>query len=171
MNFFRALLNPEQEELEQGDKALISQAANILQVGEFQLLQLAYHAWFGRDLPEPLVSRLFTNHMLRDEVPHWARHYARLIMMREHHGVLHCDDPTYHRYDHGYALQMPKGVKAFIAASGLVAFTLAAALLAASVFTTESTSLLPPYFSADELCEGASDSTESSKAGHSAPAC
>lgn len=171
MNFLRALLNPEQEELEQGDKALISQAANILQVGEFQLLQLAYHAWFGRDLPEPLVSRLFSKHMFRDEVPHWARHYARQILMSEQHGLLNCDDPTYHRYDHSYALQMPTGIRAFIAAGGIVAFTVAAMLLAATVYTAESTSLLPPYFQADELCDGAANSTESSKAGHSEPAC
>jgi len=171
MNFFRAVLNPEEEELKQGARALISQAANILQIGEFQLLQLAYHEWFGRNLPEPLVSRLFAKYMLQDEVPHWARHYARLIMMREQRGVLNCGDPAYHRFDNGYAHQMPTSIRAFVAINLLIAFTMAVMLLAASVFSTESTSLLPPYFPADELCDGAVNQSELSKDGHSEPTC
>ena len=42
MKFFKALLRPDREELESKEKAVISAAANLLQIGEFQLLQLAY---------------------------------------------------------------------------------------------------------------------------------
>lgn len=69
MNFFRVLINPEQEETGHPDRKLVGSAANLLQVGEFQLLQLAYHAWFGKDLPPELVSPLFTTYMIRCQVP------------------------------------------------------------------------------------------------------
>ena len=59
------------------ERLVVISAANQLQVGEFQLLQLAYKEWFGEDLPEALVSKLFTSYMLHNYVPHWARHYAR----------------------------------------------------------------------------------------------
>ena len=40
--FFQTLIQPDREE--HPERALIARAANLLQVGEFQLLQLAYHA-------------------------------------------------------------------------------------------------------------------------------
>lgn len=42
MNFWETLLHPDKEELENPERRVIANAANILQVGEFQLLQLAY---------------------------------------------------------------------------------------------------------------------------------
>jgi hypothetical protein len=151
MNFFEVLLNPQKEELEAGDRVLICQAANVLQVGEFQLLQLAYSEWFGGDMPETLVGRLFTDYMLRDEVPPWARHYARLILLREDRGLLDYNDPAYHRYDHDYATTMPKGMKQFLAAAAVVTVTMVGAILAASSVQTQATSLLPPFFQRNEL--------------------
>jgi hypothetical protein len=151
MNFFKVLLNPEQEERELGERVLVCQAANVLQVGEFQFLQLAFYEWFGRDLPEALVSRMFSRYMMHNEVPHWARHYARLILVREGKGMLDSNLASYHRYDHDYATQMPKGARQFAAAAGIVIFTLAAAILAASMYGAEPTSLLPPYFERTEL--------------------
>ena len=59
MNFFRVLLNPQSEEDEAGERVQVSAAANVLQVGEVQFLQLAYHEWFGEDMPEPSMANLF----------------------------------------------------------------------------------------------------------------
>jgi hypothetical protein len=151
MNLFQVLLDPGREELEAGDRAPVSQAANILQIGEFQLLQLAYREWHGVDLPEALVSRLFASYMFHGKVPYWARHYARLILVRNEQGLLDPDDPRYHRFDHGYATTVPKGVRHFLLAVLAITFTLAAGLLLASLATTSPTSRLPPYFGKEEL--------------------
>ena len=78
--FFETLLRPDKDEVENMDRREVGQAANILQVGEFQLLQLAYREWHGGDLPEDQVDRLFHAYMIDSTVPHWARHYARQII-------------------------------------------------------------------------------------------
>lgn len=151
MNFFEVLLHPDQEELEFKERALVCSAANVLQVGEFQLLQLAYWEWFDKDLPEALVARLFSDYMLLNEVPHWARHYARLVLMREERGLLNVNDPGYHRYDNDYHTTVPRGVRRFCAAVGILALFMVSALLVAGMVVTEPTSLLPPYFDKEEL--------------------
>ena len=35
----------------------ILNAANLLQVGEFQLIQLAYKVWYKKELPEEKINR------------------------------------------------------------------------------------------------------------------
>ncbi len=109
MNFFETLLHPDREEDE--ERAKISHAANLLQVGEFQLLQRAHRKWFNKDLPEALVARLFTAYMLRNEVPHWARHYARRIVELDGLGKLDEQELSYHRYDVDYRTYVPKGLQ------------------------------------------------------------
>ena len=151
MNFFETLLHPDREELEMAERMVVSSAANLLQVGEFQLLQLAYREWFGKDLPEALVARLFASYMLHNEVPHWARHYARLILMREEHGALDENNPDYHRYDHDYRIQVSNGVKHFCTAVFFLAFFMCSAILVANLAVDQPTSLLPPYFDKKEL--------------------
>jgi hypothetical protein len=151
MNILTVLINPQREELELGERAIVCSAANVLQIGEFQVLQLAYRSWFGRDLPETLIDRLFTSYMLRNEVPHWARHFARDILKRDAAGALDPDHPTWHRFDHTYHHEAPKGMRTFVTATGLVALTLASAILAASVATTAPTSVLPPFFERSHL--------------------
>jgi hypothetical protein len=151
MNFFQVLLHPDREELEFKERAQVCSAANVLQVGEFQLLQLAYREWFGEDLPEALVAKLFTDYMMHSEVPHWARHYARVVLMREESGQLDINNPSYHRYDHDYHTTVPKGFRHFWTAVGILTFCMASGLLVASMTVTEPTSILPPYFDKKEL--------------------
>ena len=43
--------NPERSE--------VLNAANLLHVGEFQLIQLAYKIWYNEDLPESRINKLF----------------------------------------------------------------------------------------------------------------
>lgn len=150
MNLLEVLINPEGEELELGERALVCSAANVLQVGEFQLLQLAYASWFGRDLPEALVDRLFASYMLRNEVPHWARHFARAILAEDADGRLDPDHPAWHRYDHDGGAP-PPGALRFYTAVGVVGLALVGALLAAGATVTAPTSLLPPYFERSDL--------------------
>lgn len=157
MNFFQTLLHPDREELEMGERMIVSSAANLLQVGEFQFLQLAYREWFGKDLPEALIARLFSSYMLHNDVPHWARHYARLILIREERGQLDENNPDFHRYDHDYHTFVPQGVRQFFIAVALLTFFMVTALLVASMTVDKPTSLLPPYFSEKELNSDARD--------------
>ena len=68
MGFFETLIHPDREELEMKDRLVVISAANQLQIGEFQLLQLAYRAWYGYDLPEAMGSDLFKSYMLKNQV-------------------------------------------------------------------------------------------------------
>jgi hypothetical protein len=157
MNFFEVLLHPDQEELEFKERTQVCSAANVLQVGEFQLLQLAYQEWFGKELPEALVARLFTDYMIHSAVPHWARHYARLVLMREERGLLDTNNPAYHRYDHDYHTTVPRGMLRFCAAVGILTLCLASGILVASMTVKEPASLLPPYFNKHELQPASQD--------------
>lgn len=166
MNLLEVLINPQGEELEAGEKALVCSAANVLQIGEFQLLQLAYADWFGRDLPEGLVDRLFASYMLRDEVPAWARHFARAVLTLDAAGRLDPDHPDWHRYDHDYRGNPPgNGALRFAVAAGAIGAALTAAIVIAGAAVTAPTSLLPPYFERAHLPGGTPPAAEPAQVG------
>jgi hypothetical protein len=149
--FIRTLLRPDREE-SNPEAAEVAQAANILQIGEFQLLQLAYKDWYGEELPEALTDRLFADYMLRKQVPHWARHFARRILDWERRGLLDANSGDYHRYDHGYGSLAPGGVRRFCIATAVLVFFVGGSLWVSHLAAGGgSTSFLPPYFNADEL--------------------
>ena len=149
MNLFQTLLRPDHEE--NPERTEVAKAANILQVGEFQLLQLAYFKWHGQDLPVALVDRLFTNYMLHSEVPHWVRHYARRIIEDAGQGVININDPWFHRYDHDYHTWVPQGLQRFcIAVAGLIIVVFGSIYMANRVVDSP-TSMLPPYFEKKDL--------------------
>ncbi len=121
MGLWKTLLHPDHEEVEMKERLVVISAANQLQVGEFQLLQLAYREWYGEDLPEDLVSELFTSYMLRNRVPHWARHYARRVIDGYERGELDDNSPLFHRFDHDYRTRMPRGLQRFcVDAAGVI---------------------------------------------------
>ena len=151
MTLIQTLLKPDREELEMKERLVVISAANTLQVGEFQLLQLAYREWFDEDLPEALVARLFTAYMLRNEVPHWARHYARRIVELDALGTLDDQEPSYHRYDVDYRTNVPKGLQRFCVAVALVVLSIGGSILVANKLVGSSASVLPPYFDENEL--------------------
>lgn len=144
--FIKTLLRPDQEERNpEADE--IAQAANILQIGEFQLLQLAYKDWYGEELPEALTDRLFADYMLRKRVPHWARHYARRINDWNRRGLLDSGNPDYHRYDRSYSNIAPGGLRRFCIATAVLVFFVSGTLWVSHLATAgRSASILPPYF-------------------------
>jgi len=148
---WETLLRPDQEEQQHPERTEVARAANHLQVGEFQLLQLAYREWHDQDLPIALVDRLFNAYMLHDEVPHWARHYARQINRLADEGRIHDQDPRYHRYDHEYVTHVPEGRRKFAVAVGIVAVCFAGAIMLAQNSARRSLTILPPYFDETEL--------------------
>ena len=151
MTLMQTLLKPDREELEMKERLVVISAANMLQVGEFQLLQLAYREWFNEDLPEALVAQLFSAYMLRNEVPHWARHYARQIVEMDALGKLDEQEPSYHRYDVDYRTSVPKGLQRFCLAVTVVVVAIGGSIFVANKIVGASASVLPPYFNEKEL--------------------
>ena len=151
MNFFKVLLRPDREEAENAERAVVAAAANQLQVGEFQLLQLAYREWFGEDISESATDGLFESYMLDGEVPYWARHYARRIIRLDEAGGLNDCDPRYHRYDCEYSVRIPIDARSVCFALGFVALMVGGGMAIANFEADANTSMFPPYFSDAEL--------------------
>ena len=151
-DLLKTLLRPDREE--DPERTLIAQAANILQVGEFQVLQLAYHEWFGRELPEHLTDRLFQAYMLHGQVPTWAHDYASRIVRQDEIDLIDSRDPAYHRYDQNYVTYVPNGVRHFTYACLILASVFVASIFVGHVAGVEATSVLPPYFEETELNRG-----------------
>ncbi len=147
--FFKTLLRPDREE--DPEATLIARAANILQVGEFQFLQLAYADWHGCDMSTELCAKLFRAYMMHNEVPVWARHFARWVIRQDEIGMIDSREDRFHRYDHDYVTFVPQGVRKFVVATMIVAFIMVSAILAGHLSGVESTSVLPPYFQKEEL--------------------
>ena len=80
----------------------ILDAANILQIGEFQLIQLAYKVWFREDLPENKINKIFEEYMIRGIMPIWVTYYAKDIIKLDNANVLNSYDEKYHVYDHEF---------------------------------------------------------------------
>ena len=149
MNLFKTLMRPDQEE--DPELTLVAQAANILQVGEFQLLQLAYHEWYGEEMPEAATDAIFQAYMMQGQVPAWARHFARRIIRQDEIGLIDGQDAGYHRYDRNYVTDVPKGVRHFTMACLILAAVMVTALSLGQMAGGKATSVLPPYFQEKEL--------------------
>ncbi len=149
MSLLRTLIRPDREE--HPERAEAARAANLIQVGEFQLIQLAHCQWFGEDMSEALGHRVFHAYMLNNQVPHWVRHYARHILALEAAGSLDDQDPAYHRFDPAYLDPVDNGVRRFTIAVVAVVICIFGGLLAAYGLTDKGTSFLPPYFSEEEI--------------------
>ena len=80
----------------------ILHAANLLQIGEFQLIQLAYKVWYKENLPEKKINNIFSEYMITGIIPIWVTYYARDIIKMERAEVLNSYDEKYHVYDHEF---------------------------------------------------------------------
>jgi len=80
----------------------ILHAANLLQIGEFQLIQLSYKVWFREDLPEEKINKIFSEYMITGIIPIWVTYYAKDIIKLEKANVLNSFDTKYHVYDHEF---------------------------------------------------------------------
>ena len=85
----------------------ILDAANILQIGEFQLIQLAYKVWHKKDLPEEKINKIFSEYMVTGIIPIWVTYYARDIIKMENANVLNSYEEKYHVYDHEFGEYLP----------------------------------------------------------------
>ena len=80
----------------------ILHAANLLQIGEFQLIQLAYKIWYKENLPEEKINKIFSQYMVTGIIPIWATYYAKDILKLEQANILNSFDEKYHVYDHEF---------------------------------------------------------------------
>ena len=85
----------------------ILHAANLLQIGEFQLIQLAYKIWYKQDLPEEKINKIFSQYMVFGIIPIWVTYYAKDIIKMENANVLNSYDDKYHVYDHEFGEYLP----------------------------------------------------------------
>ena len=74
----KTLVKPDWDDNPKRSKIL--QAANLLQIGEFQLIQLAYKVWYKKDLPEEKINKIFSEYMINGIIPIWVTYYANDIL-------------------------------------------------------------------------------------------
>ena len=79
----------------------------MLHIGEFQLIQLAYKAWYGKDLPEEKINKIFSEYMISGIIPIWVTYYAKDIIKIEHANALNSYEEKYHVYDHEFGEYLP----------------------------------------------------------------
>lgn len=168
MTLLKTIIRPDRLELEMQDRMIVVSAANLLEIGEFQFLQLAYSEWFGNDIPAALLDPLFCSYMFRNTVPYWARHYARLILSRDAAGGLDPADPAFHRYDHAFRPKTRQDIPQFLTHLGILALLMMASILVAQVSARTPASRLPPYFEREELPLDPQDRAHLPRAVHAA---
>ena len=128
----------------------ILNAANLLQIGEFQLIQLAYKVWFREDLPENKINKIFEEYMIRGIIPIWVTYYAKDIIKLDNANILNGYDEKYHVYDHEFGeyiyddrLRIRRGIQ--YATIIILAFVIIHFMAINYVNVEESASFYPPY--------------------------
>jgi len=96
----KTLIKPDWDE--NPKRSEILHAANILHVGEFQLIQLAYKAWYKEILPEDKINKIFSEYMVTGIIPIWVIYYAQDILKLSKANVLDPFNNKYHIYDHEF---------------------------------------------------------------------
>jgi hypothetical protein len=59
---------------------VLTRAANILDISEFEVINQAYMHWHGSTAPQRLIQATFSTYLKTQELPHWAKHYASHIV-------------------------------------------------------------------------------------------
>ena len=96
----KTLIKPDWDDNQKRSEIL--NAANLLHVGEFQLIQLAYKVWFKEDLPEEKINKIFSEYMVTGIIPIWVTHYAQDILKLNRANVLDSFNDKYHVYVHEF---------------------------------------------------------------------
>ena len=142
----KTLIKPDWEE--NPKRSLIIQAANLIQIGEFQLIQLAYKAWYGNDLPEEKINTIFNEYMVTGIIPIWVTYYAKDVIKLDKANVLDSYNKKYHIYDHEFGQHInndrqrkSRGIFYTI----LIGFVFIASHYMAIYNVEESASFYPPY--------------------------
>lgn len=143
------LIRPDRED--DPERGAVIRAANILQVGEFQFLQLAYSEWAGKEMPERDVDRHFRHFIVEGNTPAWAVRHAQRIIDWDRRGLLDGNSRYYHRFDNLHYSAIPKGTRQFLFAVACLALVLGGGIMLSHIAAHKATSVLPPYFEEEDL--------------------
>ena len=99
-DFLHTLIKPDWDD--NPKRSEILHTANLLQIGEFQLIQLAYKVWYKENLPENKINKIFSEYMIRGIIPIWVTYDAKNIIKLDDANVLNGYDEKYHVYDHEF---------------------------------------------------------------------
>jgi len=144
----KTLIKPDWDE--DPKRSEILHAANLLQIGEFQLIQLAYKVWYKKDLPEDKINNIFSEYMITGIIPIWVTYYAKDILKLDQVNVLDSYNEKYHVYDHeigAYIYDNKQRKRRGILYATIIAFVFVASHYMAInyVEVEESASFYPPY--------------------------
>ena len=99
-SLLKTLIKPDWDETPKRSEVI--QAANLIQIGEFQLIQLAYKVWFKEDLPDDKINNIFKEYMVTGIIPIWVTFYAKDIIKLDKANVLDECNKKYHIYDNEF---------------------------------------------------------------------
>ena len=144
----KTLIKPDWDE--DPKRSEILHAANLLQIGEFQLIQLAYKVWYKENLPEDKINNIFSEYMITGIIPIWVTYYAKDILKLDQVNVLDSYNEKYHVYDHefgAYIYDNKQRKRRGILYATIIAFVFVASHYMAInyVEVEESASFYPPY--------------------------
>ena len=142
----KTLIKPDWDE--NPKRSEILHAANLLQIGEFQLIQLAYKVWHNKDLPEEKINKIFSHYMVSGIIPIWVTYYAKDIIKMENANVLNSYDEKYHIYDHefgGYIYNERQRKNRGIFYAAIIAIVFIGTHYMAANYVEEPAGFYPPY--------------------------
>lgn len=70
----------------------ILEISALLEVKEYDIFGLAYAWWFGRDPNSEVLESHFARYMFKEIVPHWVRHYNRMVLQMSQEGTLNKEE-------------------------------------------------------------------------------
>ena len=128
----------------------ILHAANLLQIGEFQLIQLAYKVWYGENLSEDKINNIFSEYMVNGIIPIWVAYYAKDIIKLDQAGVLDSYNEKYHVYDYEFGTyiydEKQRRIRVVLSATIIAFVFIASHYMAINyVEVEESAGFFPPY--------------------------
>ena len=126
----------------------ILHAANLLQIGEFQLIQLAYKVWYKENLSEDKINKIFSEYMITGIIPIWVTYYAKDILKLDRANVLDSYNEKYHVYDHEfgeYIYNDQQRRRRGILYATIIAFVFITTHFIAANYVEEPAGFYPPY--------------------------
>jgi len=142
----KTLIKPDWDE--NPKRSEILHAANLLQIGEFQLIQLAYKVWYKENLPEDKINNIFSEYMITRIIPIWVTAYARDILKLDQANVLDSYNEKYHIYDHEFGAYIydnkQRRRRGVLYATIIVCVFVVTHFMAAN-YVEEPASFYPPY--------------------------
>ena len=142
----KTLIKPDWDDNPKRSKIL--HAANLLHIGEFQLIQLAYKVWYKNDLPEDKINKIFSEYMITGIIPVWVTYYAEDILKLNRANVLDSYNKKYHVYDHEFGEYIYDGKqrrKRGVIYAAIIVFVFIASHFMAANYVDEAAGFFPPY--------------------------